>query len=133
MSKVIALKVPGGADPVEFLRMKIKELGLKQGSITGVGGFKWVDVGVLRREGGYDVKRMEASDKHFVEVAPVVGNYVTLPNGEVSVHLHVTVGREHGLTWCGHLVKAETWPFLELFLYEADNDVLAEFPHRRGR
>ncbi len=131
--RVIAVKVPEGEDPIKYLSSQIKRLGLKHGSISGIGGFEWVKIGVLTRDGTYDVKELKASSKYFVEAAPLIGNYLTTPDGGVSIHIHAVVGREHGLTWCGHLVSGKVKPHLEVFLHEADNDVEEIFTHRIHR
>ncbi len=131
--RVIPVKVPAGADPITYLTREIDRLGLNGGAVTGIGGFKRVKIGVLKAGGGYEVRELVATDKYYVEAAPLVGNYVRLPDGGVSIHIHAVVGREHGLTWCGHLVEGEVWPFLEIFLHESGPDVGKVFDHRIRR
>ncbi len=126
---MMAVKIPEGADPVESLRKVIKEEGLKGGLIAGIGGFKWAKVGVYTGR-NYDVQLVVAKEGRVLEVASLLGNFLTTPEGEVSIHIHVTLARDHGEVYAGHLVKAEVKPFLEVFLSEASNDVAEVFSHR---
>ncbi len=124
----MVVKVPEGEDPVSFFRSKISELGLSGGLIIAIGGFEWAEVGIYKGD-GYEVRRVEAEEGKVLEVAPLVGNYVVF-GGEVSVHLHVNLGKRHGEVLAGHLLEAKVKPFLEAFLVEAEG-VHEAFAHRK--
>ena len=126
---MIAVKVPEGNDPAQYLSTIIKEKGLNGGKIVGIGGFKWAKVGIYNGK-TYDVQLIMAREGHVLEVASLIGNYLLLPDGEASIHIHVTLGRDHGEVYAGHLVKAEVTPFLEVFLEESSNNPAEVFKHR---
>ncbi len=126
---MLAVKVPEGADPAEYLSSIIKEKSLKGGAIVGIGGFRWAKVGIYTGR-DYDVELVLPQEDHVLEVASLMGNYLLRPDGKVSVHLHVTLGKDFGEVYAGHLVKAEVSPFLEVFLLEASNDLTEVFNHR---
>ena len=126
---MIAVKIPEGNDPIPYLSTIIKNKGLRGGKILGIGGFKWAKVGIYNGK-TYDVQLIVGREGHVLEVASLMGNYILLPDGEVSIHIHVTLGRDHGEVYAGHLVKAEVSPFLEVFLEEAKNNVAEVFTHR---
>ncbi len=127
-----AVKVPAGSDPIEHLKQTIKSLNLSGGLIVGIGGFKWAKLGIYDGR-TYHVELIVAKEEKILEVAPLIGNYLITPDGEVSIHLHVTLGRDHGEVYVGHLIKAETHPFLEVFLIEAENNIAEIFNHRVGK
>ena len=49
------------------------------------------------------------------EVASLVGD-IGLVNGAPSVHIHAVVIPEDGIARGGHLLRANVWPTLEIFL-----------------
>jgi predicted DNA-binding protein with PD1-like motif len=126
--KVLAVKVPKGRDPHEFLRQKARELGVKNALIIGIGGFRKAEIGVFRGD-GYDTLIIESKPPHILEVANLTGNLIDLGD-DISTHIHVTLGRSHSELFAGHLIKAEVDPFLELFLIESSSDLKEVFDHR---
>ncbi len=124
-----AIKIPEGSDPIEYLRKVIKESGYRGGLIVGIGGMKWAKVGIFNGK-TYHVELIVAKEDRILEVAPLVGNFFIRPDGDVDIHVHINLGRDHGEVYAGHLVKAEVFPFLEVFLLESENEVSEVFSHR---
>ena len=46
------------------------------------------------------------------------GNIAQDENGQAKLHAHVVIGKSDGTAYGGHLLKAQVWPTLELFLTE---------------
>ena len=114
---MIAVKIPGGVDPLKYLSTAIKQKGLSNGKVIGAGGFRWAKLGIFNGK-TYDVQLIVAKEGRVLEVASLIGSYSLLPNGDVSLHIHVTVGRDHGEVYAGRLMKAVVDPSLVVFLEE---------------
>lgn len=54
-----------------------------------------------------------------VEVASLVGDIATGPDGKPSVHLHAVLGRRSGAALAGHLQEAHVRPTLEVIITES--------------
>jgi predicted DNA-binding protein with PD1-like motif len=54
-----------------------------------------------------------------VEVASLVGDIATGPNGAPSVHAHAVLGRRDGSACAGHLEKGDVRPTLEIIVTES--------------
>lgn len=53
-----------------------------------------------------------------VEVAAMLGDVALDPEGEISLHIHLVVGRRDGTALAGHLNEAHVRPTLEVILTE---------------
>ena len=66
----------------------------------------------------YDIQLIVSKEEHVLEVAEFIGSFVKEKRGNISIHIHVTLGRDHGEVYAGYLSKAEVDPFLEVFILE---------------
>lgn len=53
-----------------------------------------------------------------VEVASLVGDITTGPDGKPSVHVHAVLGRRDGMAMAGHLQEGHVRPTLEIIITE---------------
>jgi uncharacterized protein len=54
-----------------------------------------------------------------VEVASLIGDVATGPDGKPSLHVHLVVGRRDGTAMAGHLAEAHVRPTLEVIVTES--------------
>ncbi|MEM1698098.1 MAG: DUF296 domain-containing protein [Thermofilaceae archaeon] len=126
---VYAVKIPEKSTIHDFLKEYILSRGLKGGIILGIGGLEYAEVGhfdpASRR---YLIREIKAGET-VLEVSSTTGNYLVKQDGDVSVHVHVTLATP-GNVLAGHLVKGIVNPFIEAFLVELGSDVEKAFTHR---
>lgn len=87
---------------MEALETFCEEHKIKVGTISGIGAVKEV---TLRF---FDPITKEYADKTFyeqMEISNLTGN-ITRKNGEIHLHLHITLGREDYTVLAGHLMTA---------------------------
>ncbi len=125
--KVVPIKIPKGADLIDYLRNKIKGDNLVGGFIFGIGAFEEARIGIYR-DGNYDVIEVRSRNSYVIEVVSLAGNYLRVGD-DVNIHLHVGLARSHNEFYGGHLIKATVNPFLEVFLIEV-GDLSKIFTHR---
>ena len=100
--KKVFVRIDKGEEIVETLKQLCKDLDIKAGTITGIGATDKATIGL------FDVKTKKYHSKEFVgdhEIAPLIGNISTM-NGEVYLHLHVTLGNSEHMSFAGHLTSA---------------------------
>lgn len=100
-NKVI-VRIDKGEELVESLKTLCKTLDIKLGSIQGIGATDKVTVGLM------NTKTQKYQSKEFTgdhEIAPLIGN-ITRMNGEVYLHLHVTICNVEHKALGGHLSSA---------------------------
>ncbi len=125
--RIIPVKVPEGANPLDYLTDKIRSEGLVGGFILGIGAFKKAKIGIYK-DGTYDVLEVSGKDDYMLEVTSLLGNYMKVGNN-ISIHLHVNLTRSHNEAYGGHLVEAEVGALLEVALIEV-GDLSKVFTHR---
>ncbi|MEM1705204.1 MAG: DNA-binding protein [Thermosphaera sp.] len=128
--RIMPFKLSEGDIIPDALIEKIKEEGLRNGFVTGIGGLASAEIGFynpLSKE--YEIIRLEGSDREILEVGSIQGNYMVKPNGEVSLHLHLVLGAKKS-AYTGHLIRGIVKPLLEVFLVEVDSDLSKVFTHR---
>lgn len=100
--KKVFVRIDKGQEIVETLKQLCKDLDIKAGTITGIGATDKATIGL------FDVKTKKYHSKEFVgdhEIAPLIGNISTM-NGEVYLHLHITLGNSEHMSFAGHLTSA---------------------------
>ncbi len=100
--KKVFVRIDTGEEIVETLKQLCKDLDIKAGTITGIGATDKATIGL------FDVKTEKYHSKEFVgdhEIAPLYGNISTM-NGEVYLHLHITLGNSEHMSFAGHLTSA---------------------------
>ena len=98
----VVVRIDKGEEIVDALKTICKKLDIKLGSIVGIGATDKVTIGLL------NTKTKKYQSKEFTgdhEIAPLVGN-ITLMNGEVYLHLHVTICNVEHKALGGHLTSA---------------------------
>ena len=100
-NKVI-IRIDKGEELVDCLKTLCKTLDIKVGTIIGIGATDKVTIGLM------NTKTKKYQTKEFTgdhEIAPLVGN-ITRMNGEVYLHLHVTICNVEHKALGGHLSSA---------------------------
>jgi predicted DNA-binding protein with PD1-like motif len=100
-NKVI-VHIDKGEELVDGLKTICKKLDIKLGSIVGIGSTDKVTIGLL------NTKTKKYQSKEFTgdhEIASLVGN-ITMMNGEVYLHLHLTICNVEHKAIGGHLTSA---------------------------
>ena len=80
--------------------------------LRGIGGFREVTLAYFEKA---TLTYEPLPVREQVEVVSLLGN-ITLAEGKPKVHAHCVIGRKDGSTVGGHLLAAEVWPTLELFV-----------------
>ncbi|MCD6428051.1 MAG: DNA-binding protein [Desulfurococcales archaeon] len=125
--RIVPIKIPRGADPINYLDDKIRSSNLIGGFIIGIGAFEKVRVGIYRGS-TYDVTEIHSRDGYVIEVTSLLGNYLRVGDS-VNIHIHVNLARSHNEFYGGHLIEAIVNPFLEVLLIEV-GDLSKVFTHR---
>ena len=113
--RTYALIFDKGDEVTATLLQFAKESKLKASYFTALGSFSNATLGFFERE-RKDYKRIDIEEQ--VEVMSLFGNIAQDENGQPKLHAHVVIGKSDGTAYGGHLLKAQVWPTLELFLTE---------------
>jgi len=98
----VVVRIDKGEELVDCIKMICKKLDIKLGSIVGIGSTDKVTIGLL------NTKTKKYQSKEFTgdhEIAPLFGNITTM-NGEVYLHLHITLCNIEHKAIGGHLSSA---------------------------
>jgi predicted DNA-binding protein with PD1-like motif len=98
----VVVRIDKGEEIVDCLKKICKEINIKLGSIVGIGSTDKVTIGLL------NTKTKKYQSKEFTgdhEIAQLVGN-ITMMNGEVYLHLHITICNIEHKAIGGHLTSA---------------------------
>ena len=98
----VVVRIDKGEEVVDCLKTICKKIDIKLGSIVGIGSTDKVTIGLL------NTKTKKYQSKEFTgdhEIAPHVGN-ITMMNGEVYLHLHITICNVEHKAIGGHLTSA---------------------------
>jgi predicted DNA-binding protein with PD1-like motif len=96
------VRIDKGEELIDCLKTICKTLDIKLGSIIGIGATDKITVGLM------NTKTKKYQSKEFTgdhEITSLVGNITTL-NGEVYLHLHVTICNVEHKALGGHLTLA---------------------------
>lgn len=100
-NKVI-VRIDKGEELVDSLRTICKTLEINLGSVIGIGATDKVTVGLM------NTKTKKYQSREFIgdhEITSLLGN-ITMMNGEVYLHLHITVCNVEHKAFGGHLSSA---------------------------
>jgi predicted DNA-binding protein with PD1-like motif len=124
----VVVRIDKGEELVDCLKTICKKLDIKLGSIIGIGATDKVTVGLM------NTKTKKYQSKEFNgdhEITSLVGNITTM-NGDVYLHLHVTLGNiEHKLLG-GHLTSAVISATFEGFIDIIDGQINREYNDETG-
>jgi predicted DNA-binding protein with PD1-like motif len=96
------VRIDKGEELIDCLKTICKTLDIKLGSIIGIGATDKITVGLM------NTKTKKYQSKEFTgdhEITSLVGNITTL-NGDVYLHLHVTICNVEHKALGGHLTSA---------------------------
>jgi predicted DNA-binding protein with PD1-like motif len=98
----VVVRIDKGEEVVNCLKTICKNIDIKLGSIIGIGSTDKVTIGLL------NTKTKKYQSKEFTgdhEISSLVGN-ITMMNGEVYLHLHITICNVGHKAIGGHLTSA---------------------------
>ena len=124
----IVVRIDKGEEIVDALKTICKKLDIKLGSIVGIGATDKVTIGLL------NTKTKKYQSKEFTgdhEIAPLVGN-ITILNGEVCLHLHVTLCNVEHKAVGGHLTSAVVSATFEGIIDIIEGQVTREYNDEVG-
>jgi predicted DNA-binding protein with PD1-like motif len=124
----VVVRIDKGEEIVDALKTICKKLDIKLGSIVGIGATDKVTIGLL------NTKTKKYQSKEFTgdhEIAPLVGN-ITLMNGEVYLHLHVTICNVEHKALGGHLTSAVVSAMFEGIIDILEGQVTREYNDEVG-
>ena len=124
----VVIRIDKGEEIVDALKTICKKLDIKLGSIVGIGATDKVTIGLL------NTKTKKYQEKEFTgdhEIAPLVGN-ITIMNGEVNLHLHVTICNVEHKALGGHLTSAVISATFEGIIDVIEGQVTREYNDEVG-
>lgn len=98
----VVVRIDKGEELVDSLKTLCRTLDIQLGSIIGIGATDKVTVGLM------NTKTKKYQSKEFTgdhEIAPLIGN-ITRMNGDVYLHLHITICNVEHKALGGHLTSA---------------------------
>lgn len=119
----IIVRIDKGEELVDSLKTLCKTLDIKLGSIIGIGATDKVTVGLM------NTKTKKYQSKEFTgdhEITCLIGN-ITRMNGDVSLHLHITLGNVEHKAVGGHLSSAVISATFEGIIDIIDGEVSREY------
>ena len=124
----VVVRIDKGEEIVDCLKKICKEINIKLGSIVGIGSTDKVTIGLL------NTKTKKYQSKEFTgdhEIAPLVGN-ISMMNGEVYLHLHVTICNVEHKALGGHLTSAVVSATFEGIIDIIEGQVTREYNDEVG-
>jgi predicted DNA-binding protein with PD1-like motif len=124
----VVVRIDKGEEIVDALKTICKKLDIKLGSIVGIGATDKVTIGLL------NTKTKKYQSKEFTgdhEIAPLIGN-ISMMNGEVYLHLHVTLCNVEHKAVGGHLTSAVISATFEGFIDIIEGQVTREYNDEVG-
>jgi hypothetical protein len=121
-NKVI-VRIDKGEELVDSLKTLCKTLDIKLGSIIGIGATDKITVGLM------NTKTKKYQSKEFIgdhEITSLIGNITTM-NGEVYLHLHVTICNVEHKAIGGHLSSAVISATFEGIIEKIDGQITREY------
>ena len=122
------LVLDDGDDVLGSLTAFAQQNGITGASLHGIGAFSRATIAYWNKT--TKVYEEIAVDEQ-VEVLSLDGNMATAGD-EIKVHAHVTLGRRHGSTIGGHLLRATVFPTLEVFIADTGTRLLREKDEATG-
>jgi predicted DNA-binding protein with PD1-like motif len=114
--KTYAIILSTGDEVMACLGSFAAEAGLSAASLKAIGAFERAELAFL----DWKTKAYEPIPvNEQVEVASLIGDVATGPDGRPALHLHAVLGRSDGSALAGHLKSAVVRPTLEIILTES--------------
>lgn len=117
---VIVLRLETGDDIYNSIADVCEEQKVKLGSVTGFGGVGYLKVGIWNNDkDDYDYLIKENVS---MEMLNLTGN-ISIKDGAVNVHMHVTAADNEFQVFGGHLVKGTVQNLAEILIYPSKGEV----------
>jgi predicted DNA-binding protein with PD1-like motif len=119
----IIVRIDKGEELADSLKTLCKTLDIKLGTIIGIGATDKITVGLM------NTKTKKYQTKEFIgdhEITSLIGNITTM-NGEVYLHLHVTICNVEHKAIGGHLSSAVISATFEGVIEKIDDQVAREY------
>jgi predicted DNA-binding protein with PD1-like motif len=115
-SRTFVLVMETGDEAMSCIRAFANHEHLAAAQFSGIGAFSRATLNY------FDWERKEYHGNPVneqVEVASLIGDVATAPDGSRTVHAHIVLGRRDGSALAGHLAEGHVRPTLEIILTEA--------------
>jgi predicted DNA-binding protein with PD1-like motif len=114
--RTFAIILDTGDEAIACLEAFARDEAINSAQITAIGAFSGARLAYF----DWDAKAYQSIPvDEQVEVASLVGDIATGPNGVPSVHAHAVLGRRDGSARAGHLEKGDVRPTLEIIVTES--------------
>jgi len=108
------LRLDKGDEIIESLTNFLKDNKIVSGYLTGIGATNDVKIGLFNTK---DKRYITKTLKGDYEITSLMGN-ISLQNGEIKLHLHITIADEELKASGGHLYFAKINAVCEIFIEE---------------
>jgi predicted DNA-binding protein with PD1-like motif len=108
------LRLDKGDEIIESLTNFLKDNKIVSGYLTGIGATNDVKIGLFNTK---DKRYITKTLKGDYEITSLMGN-ISLQNGEIKLHLHITIADEELKAYGGHLYFAKISAVCEIFIEE---------------
>lgn len=122
------VRIDKDEEVVASLKQFCNDNDVKLGSVTGIGAANRVTIGI------FNTITKEYHNKELAgeyEITNLTGN-ITAKDGEVYLHLHITLGDEENKAWGGHLNECWISGTCELVIDTIDGEVGRVFDEYSG-
>ncbi len=103
IGRVFVGRVSAGEDAAAAITRFVREKGVALGKVSGIGALRRVTLGYFDGE-RYHYRKIDEA----VEVAALEGN-ISLKDGEIFCHLHISVAIKDFSVFGGHLAESEVF------------------------
>lgn len=127
--RTFALVMETGDEAMSCLRRFAGRERLSAAQFSGIGAFSAATLNY------FDWSRKEYLGnpvREQVEVASLIGDVATGPDGKPTVHVHIVLGRRDGSALAGHLAEGHVRPTLEIVLTETPAHLRKVFDPESG-
>ncbi len=122
------VRIDRGEEIVESLKTFCVETGVRLGAVSGIGATNRVVIGLFKTATKEYCTHEMTGD---LEITNLTGNISTM-EGEIYIHLHVTLSDHEHRAWGGHLTSAVISGTLEAMVHAMEGTVDREFDEGVG-
>jgi predicted DNA-binding protein with PD1-like motif len=125
---IYIVSVSNHSNIVETLTNFVQDQNIQAGEVTGIGA---VSEATLRFFNPSTKNYVDKAFKEQMEVTNISGN-VSEIEGKLTLHLHITLGREDYTALAGHLLEAKVQGAAEFILYPLNTRVIKRKDQEAG-
>lgn len=122
------VRLEKGEEIVKSLQAFCKENDIRLGRVTAIGATNRVTIGLLETKSKKYISKELTGD---MEITSLAGN-ISRMDGDVYLHLHITVCDEENKAYGGHLNSAVISATCEMIIDVIDGDVDRKFDEETG-